>query len=722
MQTRRNCALEELQKRKGVKTKKKRWFRAVASANEAKVAEMLIADPTLIDVVGGRLFAGFTALHVAASKGLDRVVSQLLAAKPTWVDSLTRDDLGLTALHVAAERGHDKVIELLLAAKCSVDATDFDGRTALHCATKATPETVGLLLALAPTLIDVCDEEGRTALIYAIKGNSEDMVNQLLAANPKNLDAADASGLTALHHAILQGKEALVWRLLEMKPDLIYTVSGPDGRTPLRMATGRRRHAPTKERTPDKMAFRLFQMYPQTATGVEKVRLLLNLSAYGGSDSDFELIFPISTFDQIVASFKAAVQEWGYEDRLRSFVDEQCGPLSTVLHQDVVGIVYEYLWGVREVAVSPEKGMKRWFEAVETANETLVAELLREKPSLIDAIDRDNRYTALHFASCGQNSASHDKIVAQLVAAKPSLVAQCDRNGDTPLHLAAFHGNESIVEILLAASPSVGLMGNLQGSTPLICACMSGDVGVAKLLLAACPAALNLVDRSQYTPLLHASFKRLCLVELLLSANPQNIETTDHWDRNVLHFMVCHGHGELVARILTMQPSLVRTRTDRLQTPLWLAVDKEYNVLIEELFVRFPQAVHMADEAGVTPYHRAVQLKNTFAIELFSPKLTVDEMIRGYRKHHDKNSLGNKVERCLRSVVVAQCAEALFAQLPSAMDIVCLYLGFGSPLCKLVVPNYTRSDMLAPIHSQHLDLRDFPITPAHHIVQSSPAR
>jgi len=683
MRTRRHArkgAPEELQAHKRVKTKKclsrsaavKQWFQAVASANEAKVSEMLIADPTLIDIEG-RLFPGFTALHVAASKGLDKVVSQLLAAKPTLVDSLT--DLGLTALHVAAERGHDNVIELLLAAKGSVDATDFDGRTALHCAAKATPETVEFLLALSPTLLDVCDEEGRTALIYAIKSAREDIVNQLLAANPKNLDAADMSGMTALHHAILQGNEALVWRLLEMKPDLIQSAPGPDGRTPLRMATGRRRHATSTKRTPDKMAFKLFELYPQ-ATGVEKGRLLYHLSVWSGSDSDFELIFPISTFDQIVASFKAAPQEWDYEDRLRSLVDEQCGPLSTVLRQDVMGIVYEYLWGAPDFAISPGKERKQWFEAVETGNEKLVTQLLGEDPSLIDAIHRGEGYTALHFASHQQSGPSYDRIVAQLVAAKPSLVAQCDRNGDTALHLAASQGNASVVEILLTASPSVGLMTNLQGATPLISASMlGGQLRVAELLLAACPGALDLVDRNHYTALLHASFKQPELVGLLLSANPQNIEAADPWDNNVLHYAVSHGRVELVAKILTMQPSLAQTRTDRLQTPLWLAVDKGHNELVEKLFVLFPQAVHMADDVGMTPYHRAVQLKNTFAISLFSPKLTVDEMARGYRKHHDNS--GDSVERCLRSVVDAQCAD-VFAQLPAAMDIVCTYLGFGT--------------------------------------------
>ena len=43
---------------------------------------------------------------------------------------------GWTALHLAADGGHDRVVEMLLKAEADVDKQDRGGRTALHLAAK----------------------------------------------------------------------------------------------------------------------------------------------------------------------------------------------------------------------------------------------------------------------------------------------------------------------------------------------------------------------------------------------------------------------------------------------------------------------------------------------------------------------------------------------------------------------------------------------------------
>jgi len=52
----------------------------------------------------------------------------------------------------------------------------------------------------------------------------------------------------------------------------------------------------------------------------------------------------------------------------------------------------------------------------------------------------------------------------------------------------------------------------------------------------------------------------------------------------VLHFYVSRypGHAKNVVKILAIDPGLVRTLTVQLQTPLWLAVDNEYQTLVSE--------------------------------------------------------------------------------------------------------------------------------------------
>jgi len=606
---------------------------------------------------------------------------------------LVDDHTGWTVLHVAAGQGHDQVVKLLLpmllAAKrgnasssspsssssssSMVDATDFDGCTALHHAARSgSCRVVELLLAASPALLDAVDNDGCTALLYAVKRQHKEIVDHLLALNPKNLDAgsdavdgftraatdaSDADGGTSssspnngrnvLHHAINQNNKALMWRLLEMRPDLIYKPSR-NGFTPLSMAMS------------GNFGMKLFALYhPQAVaavTDIDKVRLLREAVRARDEDNDefgLDLMLPISTLDQVQAAF-VVEGKTPCTARLRALVEVQCGPLSLVLNQDVMGIVNEYLFGggggsksVGEPESAGEsefsevrKGRRRearWFEATVQDDDKLMAQLLDEDPTLIDAVNGgegdggeetasfsgygSRGSTALHMAS----SEGCDRVVALLLAVKPSLVAVGNDEGDTALHLATICRNVEIVKLLLAASPSSFLIANFVGTTPLMHAALNNDLEMVELLLTACPDALDLVDQCQYTALLYAAYRHhFKITSLLVAAKPRNIRAAQSTDRNVLHYEVScasryHGHAETVEKILAIDPGLVRTLTTSRQTPLWLAVDHGCdNELIENLFHRFPHAVHMADESGRTPYDIAVEHNNDFAVNLFS--------------------------------------------------------------------------------------------------------
>jgi len=145
--------------------------------------------------------------------------------------------------------------------------------------------------------------------------------------------------MNVLHHAIIQGDEDLVWRLLEMRPDLICKPSR-NGFTPLSMAMYY------------SFVMRLFALYhPQavaTVTDIDKARLLKEAVWAKGDDNPDEfglgLLLPISTLDQVQTAF-AVAGKTPCTARLRALVEVQCGPLSLVLNQDVMGILYKYLFG-----------------------------------------------------------------------------------------------------------------------------------------------------------------------------------------------------------------------------------------------------------------------------------------------------------------------------------------------------------------------------------------
>jgi len=201
-----------------------------------------------------------------------------------------------------------------------------------------------------------------------------------------------------------------------------------------------------------------------------------------------------------------------------------------------------------------------------------------------------------------------------------------DDEGFTALHLAIWHSTNfrskiEIFKLLLAANPSLGLIPNFAGTTALMQAASDGHFEMVKLLLAACPETLDLVDQHQSTALLYAASKhRFEIINLLLAAKPRNIRAADRSNWNVLHYCVSssHGHAEIVEKILAIDPSLIRTRNSSRQTPLWLAVDKGCdNELIENLFHRFPLAMHMTDGSGRAAHDMAVEHNNDFAMKFF---------------------------------------------------------------------------------------------------------
>jgi len=195
-------------------------------------------------------------------------------------------------------------------------------------------------------------------------------------------------------------------------------------------------------------AMRLFALYPQvvaTATDIDKSRLLRE--AVRKSDNDefsLDLMFPISTLDQVQAAF-AVERITPCTARLRALVEVQCGPLSLVLNQDVMVMVNEYLFGgfksvgepeVADSEFSEARREARWFKAAVQDDDKLMAQLLDEDPTLIDAVNDGedsasfggggySGRTALHMASYG--GCVYSKIVRSL----PRIICHVHRMWET---------------------------------------------------------------------------------------------------------------------------------------------------------------------------------------------------------------------------------------------------------------------------------------------------
>jgi ankyrin repeat protein len=136
-------------------------FRAIAARDEAEVARLLQASPALatspvasgatrqeaapyyLDAIGHYVYAGDTALHIAAA-GYDTSLVHTLLAMGAGVD--TRNRRGAQPLHYAADGGpgsdswnpaaQAEVIAALIAAGADPNATDNSGVAPLHRAVR----------------------------------------------------------------------------------------------------------------------------------------------------------------------------------------------------------------------------------------------------------------------------------------------------------------------------------------------------------------------------------------------------------------------------------------------------------------------------------------------------------------------------------------------------------------------------------------------------------
>ena len=87
-------------------------------------------------------------------------------------------------------------------------------------------------------------------------------------------------------------------------------------------------------------------------------------------------------------------------------------------------------------------------------------------------------FTALHYAS----SRGHIVVAERLVRAGKADLEPANKDGEVPLHLAAYGGYLTIVELLLDSGASVDI-GNGYGETPLFYAARRGYAAVARLLM-----------------------------------------------------------------------------------------------------------------------------------------------------------------------------------------------------------------------------------------------
>ena len=181
-----------------------------------------------------------------------------------------------------------------------------------------------------------------------------------------------------------------------------------------------------------------------------------------------------------------------------------------------------------------------------------------------------------------------------------------DTSGDTPLHIAAYHGHQQTVRDLLTSHKYEVNCVNSHHRTPLHFACFGGQIDTVRTLLCEFRADINAQDFQNSRPLNLAALGGhtdvVCALITEFGCSPQ---VRGFQGRTLLHCACQGGHLELVEKLVSefkLDPMAVSDTGD---TPLHIAALAGQKEVVRELITRYKCPVDYRGSRNMTPLHMA---------------------------------------------------------------------------------------------------------------------
>ena len=215
-------------------TPKCHFYRLAELVQSASKASFLACTPALLQLNqqdDRKASKGRTLLHWAIAAEQPEM-AELLIQPGVDLKLLSRTDNGAQPIHLAAKKGLNTLIQQLLDQGSPLESLDYFKRTPLHWAVEANQFSSSEQLLNLGANPNASDRIGKTPLMLSIGHSDPELVTLLLnaGADPKS---SNFKGQTALHLAALHSPQALQV-LIEQKIDL--NPLNREGLTPLMLA------------------------------------------------------------------------------------------------------------------------------------------------------------------------------------------------------------------------------------------------------------------------------------------------------------------------------------------------------------------------------------------------------------------------------------------------------------------------------------------------------
>jgi len=506
---------------------------------------------------------GFTALHIAASRGHGNTLKRLLEI---GADSQRKTGSGVQAINLALFKHHKKAVEILLDhgadPETSVDIPlqDFPFRTLLEVAVASGDREISALL-LAKGAKPIATDFG--ILQTAVAQSDYEMVHMLLSANA-DVNYRIRIGMTPLDIALGKGDREMVKLLLDAKanPFLQPSSEAPWQITPLVSAImgGDR-----------EMVSLLWEVVDDFAIPEEVGAMAFGAACETGQKDIVELLLTrisvrAKTKDGLTPLYHAVLH--GHSTIVALLLDRD----PDLQAQTVEGLA------ALDVAVSH--------------GDQEITRMLLEAGADTEQIVR-NGFLPLHLAS-----ANGDEAIVKLLLEWNANTLAVDEEKKTALHMAATLGHPPIVDLLLEKKPNAVGIKDASGCLPLHLAAFSGHSEIVSTLLANM-GTTNIQPREVTVSDSEARFEPNLPVLAL------NIDSTTDDGMTALHLAALKGHTEVV-RILLEAGASANVMTPEGETPLQLAIGmglqglKDDSSASETIFLLLSATVDSLDPGAVT--------------------------------------------------------------------------------------------------------------------------